>query len=318
MKTISIIYGETYQIKEEARKKAKNILKDHYENNVAIYDLEESTMDDVLEDAATIAFLNDKKVLLINNAYFLSTTSSLTKEEQDHFFQYLKHPNPDSYLIFTLDKKLDVRKKLVKKLKEEAFLLECKTVDEKNGKERIAQRLKEEGFMIETKALNYLTDILLPNITSIEKELEKLITYKGENKQITNADITACITKPPKDIFTLVDLIIQKDAGRAIEIYEKDFKNEEEPIKLIVMLGNQFRLMYQVKCLKQEGFQESRIATMLQIHPYRVKLALEKGANYREKDLLKNIYKLAQLDEQIKTGAMNKDIALDLFFLNVI
>ena len=94
-------------------------------------------------------------------------------------------------------------------------------------------------------------------------------------------------------------------------------KMNEEPIKIIVMLSNQFRIIYQAKRLYKQGYSGNDIATLLDIHPYRIKLALEKGRNYSEKDLINNLYKLAVLDEEIKTGKKDKYMALELFLITV-
>ena len=94
-------------------------------------------------------------------------------------------------------------------------------------------------------------------------------------------------------------------------------KMNEEPIKIIVMLANQFRIMYQSKKLTKMGNSVNNIAELLGIHPYRVKLALEKGSKYSENDLISNLYKLATLDEEIKMGKKDKYLALELFLISI-
>ena len=82
------------------------------------------------------------------------------------------------------------------------------------------------------------------------------------------------------------------------------------------MLANQFRIMYQSKEMSKEGKNNNEIASILEIHPYRVKLALEKSYKYNSDDLLKKLYRLSEMDIDIKTGKINKFLAIELFILS--
>ena len=160
---------------------------------------------------------------------------------------------------------------------------------------------------------------------------EKLDERKKITKEIKNIAITKDFNefdnntlkemfgeyKIDNYILSLIESIVSKDKEKAVLIYNEMIKMNEEPIKIIVMLANQFRLIYQSKQLYKKGYSGNDIATLLDIHPYRIKLAIEKGRNYSEKDLLDNLYKLATLDEEIKTGKKDKYLALELFLISI-
>ena len=80
-------------------------------------------------------------------------------------------------------------------------------------------------------------------------------------------------------------------------------------------MANQFRLIYQSKELYKKGNREDTISKILNVHPYRVKLALEKSKNYSSKILLNYLLKLAEMDFKIKNGLIDKNLALELFIL---
>lgn len=83
------------------------------------------------------------------------------------------------------------------------------------------------------------------------------------------------------------------------------------------MLANKFRMMYQSKLLIQKGYTINDIATNLGSHPYPVKLAIEKGREYSSDLLLTYIEKLADLDFNIKSGVIDKELGLELFILSI-
>lgn len=91
----------------------------------------------------------------------------------------------------------------------------------------------------------------------------------------------------------------------------------EEPIKIIVMLANQFRLMYQVKLLTSKGYTEDDITSLLHSKKYPVHLAIQKGYRYSSDILLKHLEELADLDIKIKSGEIDKNLALELFLLRI-
>ena len=150
----------------------------------------------------------------------------------------------------------------------------------------------------------------------MESEINKIKIYKGNDRNITDEDILNLTVKLIEiDIFKLIDYIVKKDKEKALELYYEMLKMNEEPIKIIVILANQFRIMYQSKELLKKGYSEKDIAATLKIHPYRVKLAIQNSRSYTSETLLKYLNDLADIDIGIKTGTLNKDLALELFIL---
>ena len=106
-----LLYGlEDYLIQEEIK---KIIEKDKIEEiNINKYNLENNMIDNVIEDATTISLFQDKKVIIVENAYIFSGTTNkkLPEQNTDLLLDYLNHSNPNTVLIFTLIKdKIDTK-----------------------------------------------------------------------------------------------------------------------------------------------------------------------------------------------------------------
>ena len=141
--------------------------------------------------------------------------------------------------------------------------------------------------------------------------------YRMEDKNITNKDIDdLVISNIEEDIFALTDSVITNNIDKSITLYNKFMDKNYEPIYIIGLLGNQFSLLYQVKKLYNMGKSNNDIANILGVHPYRVKLAIQNSYYYTEEDLIKYIYKLGNLDKDIKTGNIDKTLGLELFLIN--
>ena len=62
-----------------------------------------------------------------------------------------------------------------------------------------------------------------------------------------------------------------------------------------------------------KGYTEEDIATKLHSKRYPVHLAIQKGYKYSSDALLNNLEELADLDIKIKSGEIDKNLALELF-----
>ena len=309
-----LLYGtENYLIKKEIDKilNANSIEK----INVSEYNLEIDNFKDIIEDANTISLFADKKAIIVNNSYIFTGKSIKSDNDPELFLDYFKSINPDSIIIFTVDsEKLDERKKLVKEIKK------IGTVKDFNKKNDLTDILKNmfEDYNISIQDIRFMIDRCGNNLDILSQEVNKIKIYKDEDKNITKEDIINLTSKNIDiDIFGFVDTIINKNKNKALEIYKEMLINGEEPIKILVILANQFRIIYQAKELYRQGYNGNDIATMIGIHPYRIKLALEKARDYNSDTLLDYLEKLADLDYDIKVGNIESSLGLEMFILSI-
>lgn len=311
-----LLYGlEDYLIQEEIK---KIIEKDKIEEiNINKYNLENNMIDNVIEDATTISLFQDKKVIIVENTYIFSGTTNkkLPEQNTDLLLDYLNHPNPNTVLIFTLIKdKIDTRKKITTLMKKNGTIKEFNTVSNINN--WITKEL--EPYQMGKKEVEYFINRVGNNLSILKEEIDKLKLYKDNETIITQKDIEQLTHKNiDTDIFKLIDSILSVRKKEALESLEEMMKYGEEPIAIIIMLANQFRIMYQSKQLLKKGYSEREIANLLEIHEFRVKKALEKGRKYSSDKILKKLEDLADLDYQIKSGQLDKNIGLELFILNM-
>ena len=304
---VYLLYGtKEFQINEEIKKICKNI----DEMNISRYDLNNDLLSLAIEDAQTLSLFEDKKVVIIENADMFTGSTS---KDSEIVQKYLDNINENTTLIFIVhNDKLDTRKKITKLIKEKGKVLEYN--DELDTISLVRKLFK--GYNIDYKTINLFIDRIGNNPLIIQNEINKIKIYKGNDKNITDEDVLNLTIKLIEiDIFKLIDYIVKKDKEKALELYYEMLKMNEEPIKIVVILANQFRIIYQAKELFKKGYSEKDIASILKIHPYRVKLAIQNGRNYTSKTLLKYLNDLANIDIGIKTGTLNKDLALELFIL---
>lgn len=307
-----LIYGNDYGLIKREIDKLTNEVSD-----VVKYDLSTDKIDELLDDASCMSLFGDKKVLVGENALFLTTTTTNVNHNLDYLTNYLNDDNHENIVILSvLTDKLDERKKIVKLLKEKSKVIYKELIDNKDLPRFVINEFNNEGYKIDYKAANYFVNYVGKNVDILLSEINKMIIFKDNDKNITINDIDEISSKAINDnVFDLSDAIMKKDFKRMYDCYNDLIILKEEPIKIIAMLGNQFNLVYQCKLLSSKGLSEKEIATSLSVHPYRVKLAIE--TDYMISELKDILIKLHNLDFEIKSGKVDKNVGFDNFLLHL-
>ena len=115
---IYILYGTiNYLINKEVNK----IIKDNNidEINITKYDLTNTYLTDIINDASSMSLFDDKKIIIVNNSYiFTGTTKKALEQDTTILENYLNNINDNTILIFIVNNdKLDERKKITKLIK---------------------------------------------------------------------------------------------------------------------------------------------------------------------------------------------------------
>ena len=312
---IYLLYGcEDILINDEIKK----IINDNNidEVNISRYNLEESLLKDIIEDCQTTSILADKKIVIVENSYiFIRTTKKLVEQDISVLEEYINNINPATILIFIVNnEKLDTVKKIYKQIKEVA------TIKEFNQPKNINSYVKKlfNDYKINDNCINLFIKRVGNDLNILRQEVDKLKIYKIDEKEINEKDIKdLSVNTIDINIFNFIDNIITKNKKEAINTYYELLKLNEEPIKIIIMLANKFRLMYQACELTKKGYSPQAIADKLNSKKYPVELAINKGFKYDSKILLNILNELADLDTNIKMGLIDKTMALELFILKL-
>lgn len=310
---IYLLYGE---FESEIDKFINKLMKENNIETKIIYNYSDINIEDVIEECSYTDLFGNKKIVILNECVFLTGKETL---ENELLNKYIENPNNDVILIFKIVcEKLDERKKLVKLIKSKSITKEFKILDDKNINDYINAYFKEMGYKIDYQSINEISSRLSGNTKVIDSELEKLYLYKLNDKVINLEDVKNVITKyEDNNVFKLVDAVIKKDKRKIFNLYKESLNNKEEPVVILTMLANQFRLMYECKALYEKNMSFKDIASLLKEHPYRVQLSVGNSNNVSKKELKRIILKLAETDYQIKTGITEGSKALEAFFIEL-
>lgn len=298
-----LLYGSIdYLIRKEIKKFKDKI------SDITEFDLNDAALDDIINDAATLSLFSNERLIIVYNSYIF-TSKKNQKVDTTELEKYLKNPNSNTTILFVVnEEKIDSRKKIGNLVKKIEFN------DVSNINKIVLDMFTP--YSINNDNLNFFIKRVGNNLNLLEQEALKLKTYKDNNKEITKEDIELItIETIDIDIFHLVDNIILNNKEKALESYYEMLKMGEEPIKIIVILANQLRLIYQVKSLSMMHYSIYDMMNLLGQKKYPIEKALDKARKFDSDKLLDLIYKLSLLDINIKSGKINKNIGLELFIL---
>lgn len=320
---IVTVYGEVADLVE---KKSSEIINKYLQTekddfNFIKFNLYETEITPIIEETLTMPFFSDKKAILVKNAYVF-TGEKVTKElnqNTDQLMEFLEKYDGDNLIIFEVyQNKLDERKKLTKTLKKNGQLKKVEQMSEEELKKWIQSKLNENFKDIKQDALNMFIELTGVNFNIVSQELDKLMLFLGDRPTINKDDVNQIINRSlEQNVFLLTEYIQKRQKNKAIQLVKDLINMKEEPIKLLALITSNYRLYYQCKILSQKGYSGQQIAKTVNVHPYRVKLALGQIRHYQLEDLLNIIDSCAETDYKLKSSYMDKQLILELFILSL-
>jgi DNA polymerase-3 subunit delta len=91
----------------------------------------------------------------------------------------------------------------------------------------------------------------------------------------------------------------------------------EEPIKILALLANQFRLIYGIKNLSSSGYSNNQIASSLSVSPGRIFYGQKQANLFEDKELKHIIQLIAETDYAMKTGQADKILLTEMLMLKM-
>ncbi|MBG9983486.1 DNA polymerase III subunit delta [Aerococcaceae bacterium DSM 111022] len=308
LKPVYTIVGSEAYLRDEFTQTLidKVVQMDVGELDITRIDMKEQTIMDVLDEANMYSFFSSYRIVIVDQMDFItgSATQKLTDKEQKALLSYIDAPNPDTVLIFNcLADSVDKRRKVTKALMKDSEYIDITVMDDRDVANYLQQYLQHAPFKLSKEAVQELLMRTHYQLTSIMTELNKFETYAAGGKSITLDVVKQLVPRTiESDVFELTNAVVNLQIARATQIYQDLLLNNNEPIALHALLLSQFRLFIQVRILSGRGFLEGDIAKELNVHPYRVKLAMQNGRKLPYEALLELYQEMARIDFNMKQG----------------
>ena len=307
---IYLISNESYRlIAEEIKKIVK-------ENTYKIFNLNKSSIEEIIEEANYFSLDGNSKYLVVSNADIFSSDKS-DDNTTNLVLKYLENPNFNTILIFTTQKPIDTRKKIVKEIKTKYKVINNSKMDRKSLNEFLNNYVKQKEFNIDYQTINYIINNSYGNLDIMLNELDKVMLYYNVPCHIKYADVESIVgVELVSNNFHYVSAVVDKKLEDALKILNSLKIYKVDSTILVSLLAREYRLMFYVKKMYQSRMSLIEICNNLNLADWQVNKLYNNCLHYSENELATNIVNLCNIDLNIKKGIWDKDIALYGFLLD--
>lgn len=320
---IYFVYGnQGPNIKSQIRKIGESFLNGEKpdELNFIKLDGHNVLVQDAVDECKYVALGYEKKIVSLENCYFLLKPKPKNKIESDQNYDelldYIENNSQDNescFIISVCSSTIDEKSNLFKSLKEKAKVIQIVDPDEKGWNEYVKAYLAKKEIVIDRDAIMELAERTAGDVALFQNSVQILTLYTDH---IRYKDVILMINKPLEDnAFLIFNLLLDNKNAEAISLFrDLQVKNIQSPT-LIAQLGNQFRLLSQISYLSKKRIPKEEIANELKIKPGRVFVLSKLLPMISDKAIKKTLDDLYQLDLDIKSGLVDRNYGFELFLI---
>jgi DNA polymerase-3 subunit delta len=252
---------EAYQ-REQCRKLLleKALTPEERQDGFIRYDLDETEVGAVLDDARSFSLFANRRVIWVSSAED-ALPRRIAKDDADDddggtkegvagmLTNYLRNPNPDVVLVFDSSRyefegddkaKIQRVQKFYSAIPSQVEFQRLSPYQARKIAQDEASRMKVN---IGTSELDLLVEVLGADVSRVISELEKLALYAGPARPITADDLSNLVPNArATTIFALVGAVGRGDRAAALDFLDLLVKEGEYLPLALTFLATQFRL----------------------------------------------------------------------------
>lgn len=148
-------------------------------------------------------------------------------------------------------------------------------------------------------------------------EVEKMVSYAA-GQPLSQADLELLVRNDAEtNIFDFVDAIGLQNLNQAWALLADLLAEGSEPVYLISMIARQLRLLLIARYALDEGLSQQQAAGQLGVHPFPAGKCVQQARSWTAPKLQAAMLACLQADENIKTGALRGESALNQLLLSL-
>jgi len=254
-----------------------------------------------------------------------------------------------NHLVLTTDL-VDKRRKLYKTIKKIGVVIDCsvpkgeKAADKRRQLEALKAGVKETleraGKTMAPGGFEALYEKIGADMRNFSSEVEKLIAFVGDRKEILPSDIETVSKRTKQDpIYEMTNAIAERDTRKALFFLDSLLKNNFFPLQVLSAATNQIRKLILAKDvihgrhgsgwgqdLSYGAFQkmilpelEKREPDFLtsSAHPFAIYMTLKQSDNYTLEELIGALEVLLDADIRLKRSGQDAKMVLEHAILSI-
>lgn len=285
-----------------------------------------SSAEDIIAAARSYSMFSERRVVVVRNLLPVIKKSSKTDSHaEEQLLRLASESNDSSVLVFVVESRFSgsitaFGKKLMKACKAYEFA----RLEKSEFSAFISKRIHAAGKQIGRRELQYLMDVSGYFLKESEYSLNDLsgdltkLTEACEGDFIEARLIEELIVgSDDKFVFNLIDALMAGNRSRALEMTESILASDDNAMMLLSLVTKQFELMYDALELADEGYTIGAMAKEIGVNEYRFKKAYQAARGFSRDRIRRILMHLYKTDGEIKSGRIDRNIAMELFVATV-
>ena len=309
LKNVYLLYGTEDYLKRQYRDKLKHALVEPDDTmNFSAYEGKDINPKELIDLSETLPFFKEKRMILVENSGFF-------KNSCDDLAEYMSQV-PESTCFVFVEEEVDKRSKLFKAASRAGSAVEFETPKEDMLVRWILGRIQREGKKITQSVMQLFLSKTGSDMENIDKELEKLICYTLDKTEISAADVEAiCTGQTENKIFEMIDAISARNQKKALDLYYDLLALKEAPMRILFLIARQFQNLLLIKSMSAKGYPAVSIAKTAGMPSFAVQENLRQAGAFKINQLKEAIEDCGQAEEDVKTGRMADQLAVELLIV---
>ncbi len=307
---IYLLIGKDYNIVND---RVDELISELNISNIIKFDYAETSIESIINEVNYVDLFNEKKLIIVSNF----SLKSIKDKSEDLFCKYINNMNENVIIFKCTDESIDERRSLTKLFRSKCKVEEIISLNYKTLHEYVSNMFKNNNINATFNQIKKILDLCEYNPDYTISEVKKLLIYKIGETELYDKDIDDVISKNnEKEMFNLIEYVLKKDISKCIESYKILVSSNVDATIIIDSIAKQFRLLMQLKILKTKH-SEADLAKMLKVNPFVLKKLYPYINDYSKDDIANILYKLSDIDINIKVNGFDKNSLLESFLVTL-
>jgi DNA polymerase-3 subunit delta len=177
----------------------------------------------------------------------------------------------------------------------------------------IQDQVKQAEGKITLQAAALLSGLVGDDSRQAYQEVIKLVTYVNNARRIDVEDVEAvCVSITQGNVFAMVDAIGNRD-GKTASALLAQLLEQRDALSIFQMIVRQFRMILVARELMDSGGRINDLAKQFHIQDFVAKKVWSQARNFSMLKVENIFHQLVELDNRIKVGEIEENLALETF-----
>lgn len=305
----------------------------------AVFSERKAQNDELIAACETLPVLSAKRLVIVEDcdAFSMAKGTDAQEDERlraaqsnraaanDELSNYIRSV-PDSCLLVFLCANVDKRTKAYKAVRDTGIAFDFSTLDRATLAGFVNKRINEAGKSVSRDTFNYLVERTgylekdsAYTLSHLLNDIAKAAAH-SQSDEVKAEDFEAVMTADAShDAFALLEAAFTGEKALALALWRQRCnallpgETGREIFRMIALICSQLEMTLIARERMADGQNAKDLATAMGVHPYRLRKALEAARPKSTESLFDNLLAAYDLEQQIKSGLLSGETAVELF-----